>query len=426
MLVEVDSLSLYEVGAIAAAIVAAVIVSAKRMRSLRTRSACLPASLEGKVEAVFVAEAKIVDGAIFPLTLKPVVEDAQDPSAEHRLAFVRAHRDELLSLVRSRGAVLLRGWGPCSAEHFSEISTALNLAASEMSCSAGPRFEVAKNVFTANEAPPSERIPFHHEMAQCDNPPAVVMFFCELPAQVGGATPILQSFLAAEYLRKNHPAVAERLADKGVKYVRIMPPVTDPSSALGKSWRNSLRVETVEEAETSLRALGCTWTWLPNGMLHTVTKSMPALLLDERTGREIFFTAAETTFNSVEDEAIGATVEERDEALIRPVKAIIYGDGSPLDKPTKEALFDVSEFMVRSQVSIPWQQGDALLLNNATVQHSRETFTPPRRILASLVGQLSKAGHTLHERDPELGIKACGIATVSPSSTMDGLPITHA
>ena len=120
MLVEVDSLSLYEVGAIAAAIVAAVIVSAKRMRSLRTRSACLPASLEGKVEAVFVAEAKIVDGAIFPLTLKPVVEDAQDPSAEHRLAFVRAHRDELLSLVRSRGAVLLRGWGPCSAEHFSE------------------------------------------------------------------------------------------------------------------------------------------------------------------------------------------------------------------------------------------------------------------------------------------------------------------
>ena len=31
--------------------------------------------------------------------------------------------------------------------------------------------------------------------------------------------------------------------------VRIMPPVTDPSSALGKSWRHSLRVETREQAK---------------------------------------------------------------------------------------------------------------------------------------------------------------------------------
>ena len=34
--------------------------------------------------------------------------------------------------------------------------------------------------------------------------------------------------------------------------VRIMPPVTDPSSALGKSWRHSLRVETREQAEAAM------------------------------------------------------------------------------------------------------------------------------------------------------------------------------
>ena len=39
--------------------------------------------------------------------------------------------------------------------------------------------------------------------------------------------------------------------------------------------------------------------------------------------------------------------------------------------------------------------GDALLLDNATVQHSREDFTPPRRILASLVGALCKVGDEL-------------------------------
>ena len=30
-----------------------------------------------------------------------------------------------------------------------------------------------------------------------------------------------------------------------------MPPVTDPSSALGKSWRHSLRVETREQAKAT-------------------------------------------------------------------------------------------------------------------------------------------------------------------------------
>ena len=37
-------------------------------------------------------------------------------------------------------------------------------------------------------------------------------------------------------------------------------------------------------------------------MLKTVTKPVPAMLRDASSGREVFFTAAESTFNSVEDE----------------------------------------------------------------------------------------------------------------------------
>jgi len=262
-------------------------------------------------------------------------------------------------------------------------------------------------------------------MAQCDSPPAVVLFFCELAAPEGGATPILQSHLAANFLRAKHPEVAARLKEKGVRYVRIMPPVTDTSSALGKSWKHSLRVETAEAAEAALQHLESKWRWLPGGFLHTVTKKMPALLVDARSGKEVFFTAAESTFNGVEDEAneadeAGKTeqgAEPGAEASIRPIKAIIYGDGSPLDAATKAALLDVSAFMQAEQVAIPWQPGDALLLDNATVQHARESFTPPRRILASLVGRLSKVG-SLHV--PVLGAKIPS-CSVSPSSTMDGL-----
>ena len=379
------------------------------------------------VVPVVVPEAQVIEGNVFPLTLSP---SAHAGPAE-RVAFIQKHRIALMELLHNHGAVLLRGWGPCDAQHFAQVAALLELEETEMSCSAGPRFEVAPRVFTANEAPPTERIPFHHEMAQCDLPPSVVLFFCEVAPTQGGTTPILQSHLAATYLRTHHPLVAARIADMGVRYVRIMPPVTDPSSALGKSWKNALRVETVPEAEAKLRALGSTWTWLPGEMLHTVTGSMPALIVDNRTGREVFFTAAETTFNAIDDELLskdGGVVpaEEVTAKSIRPTKSIIYGDGSPLDRQTKEALVDTSAFMRRRQVAVPWQPGDVLLLDNATVQHSRENFTPPRRILASLAGRLSKVGglHTVDRVEScskELSGFSAGFS-VSPSSTMDGLP----
>ena len=235
--------------------------------------------------------------------------------------------------------------------------------------------------------------------------------------------------------------MAARLADKGVRYVRIMPPVTDPSSALGKSWRHSLRVDTPAQAEDALSKLGSRWRWLAGANLHSVTKAMPALLHDERTGCEVFFTAAESTFNAVEDEALDVDARTTDATpphltgfvcldgaddsamsaptpVIRPVKAIIYGDGTPLDTATKTALYDVGQYMLTQQVAVPWQAGDAMLIDNASTQHARENFTPPRRILASLVGQLSKSGGVL--REAELGVKTCD---VSPSSSMDPLQL---
>ena len=56
--------------------------------------------------------------------------------------------------------------------------------------------------------------------------------------------------------------------------VRIMPPVTDPSSALGKSWRHSLRVETREQAEAAMH-MPCTWHALAMHMHMHMHMHMP-------------------------------------------------------------------------------------------------------------------------------------------------------
>ena len=402
---------------------------------------------------ISVPEQKMVDGKVFPLALGP--SDASAATGDDLVDLVRHQRDAFLDLARKHHSVLFRGWGPCTAEHYAAVGAMLGQAKCDMACSAGPRVEIARHqptdtvVFT-NEAPPTEVIPFHHEMAQCDNPPAFVLFFCLVEPPQGGATPIVPSHPIATYLRQHHSAVASKLKDLGVRYVRVLPYETDPSSALGKSWRHSLRVANVEEAEAKLRGDGATWEWLDGKcaeggegggvisstaaaaadaaatadgahgvgpMLRTVTKAVPALLDDEIGGREVFFTAAESTFNRLEpgevDEQIAVdamgweTHPETGRRYLRPIKAIIYGDGTPLDAATKTALREASQVMEEHRVAFRWRQSDALLLDNASVMHARETFTPPRKILACLAGQLEKVDGKMRPRSSAAAPARC-------------------
>ena len=133
----------------------------------------LSPALRRLTKPVVLPQSRIVDGKLFPLTLSPVDANA---GAAARISLASTFNQEILALVRTHGAVLLRGWSECSspppaarnkahtAAHFSELMATLELPVTAMACSAGPRFAVAANVFTANEAPPAERIPFHHEM----------------------------------------------------------------------------------------------------------------------------------------------------------------------------------------------------------------------------------------------------------------------
>ena len=199
-----------------------------------------------------------------------------------------------------------------------------------------------------------------------------MLFFCEVPAAEGGATPIIPSHAVASHLHSSHPQVAAKLARLGVRYARVLPEQDDPSSPIGKSWRTAYDATTREEAEIKMREAGVTWEWLQNGELRTVTKAMPALVEHEASGRQTFFNAA-----------IAATrgwADCRNEAS----KTVLFGDGTELDKDAHAALASVEEYMRSHRVAFRWQAGDVLLIDNAKAMHSRETFVLPRRILASL------------------------------------------
>merc|ERR1719512_404482 len=105
---------------------------------------------------------------MFPLAMGP--RDGQSVSATDLESVLKARAPEFRALAMKHGAVLLRGFDINGPEDFAAISRSLNCGDYSYIGGAAPRTEIVPGlVFTSNESPPEEPIPFPHEMAQAPN-----------------------------------------------------------------------------------------------------------------------------------------------------------------------------------------------------------------------------------------------------------------
>lgn len=65
-----------------------------------------------------------------------------------------------------------------------------------------------------------------------------------------------------------------------------------------------------------------------------------------------------------------------------PSKALVLGNGAPIDP---EIMKGVVQILENHRTNIPWVENDVMLVDNTLAMHARMPFTPPRRILASLM-----------------------------------------
>lgn len=107
---------------------------------------------------------RLYDGVLFPSVLSP------NPETQISLStFTKAidtQKDYLLSSLHRAGAVLFRGFPVNTASDFNDVVEAFGFEELPYVGGAAPRTNVVGRVFTANESPPDQKIPFHHEMAQ--------------------------------------------------------------------------------------------------------------------------------------------------------------------------------------------------------------------------------------------------------------------
>ena len=78
-------------------------------------------------------------------------------------------------------------------------------------------------------------------MAQTPFPPTHIAFYSHTKAISGGSTPIIRSDLVLDFIQEKYPELVPKF-EAGVKYIRRVPEVDDPSSAIGRSWKSMFKV----------------------------------------------------------------------------------------------------------------------------------------------------------------------------------------
>lgn len=232
-------------------------------------------------------------------------------------------------------------------------------------------------IFTANESPPQEPIPFHHELAQCSEPPEYIFFYCETPAESGGQTPIIDSTEVYRFANDTYPDFIAKLKQHGARYIRTLPNEDDPSSPLGRSYKNSWNVSSEQELEEKLSKIeGCEWEWLPDGSVRVTTEPVPAIrLVTDHATNQVF----QWTFANSIVAAFKGWQDSRNDRH----KALLFGNN---ERMPEEVLQGIADFMEQNRILYTWQKGDVMALNNRLVMHSRNPFEGKRRVLASIWG----------------------------------------
>ncbi|KAJ4842869.1 hypothetical protein Tsubulata_041914, partial [Turnera subulata] len=285
-----------------------------------------------------IPQQKHYDSLTFPTVLSPSVPS---PSLSLFIDAIKAHKPFLESLLHKTGAVLFRGFPVNTASDFNDVVEAFGYEELAYTLGVAPRTHVVGRVYTANEAPIDQNIPFHHEMNRLPVFPSKVFFFCEVEPESGGETPVALSHVVYNKIKEKYPDFVKRLEDPGLLYTRILGDENDPSSPIGRGWKSSFSTQDKREAEQRAAKLMTRLEWLEHGGVTAITGPLPAIKYDESRDRKIWF-------NSL-GMAASSTGKGND-----PLIKITFEDGRPLPV---DILSDVLKMVEDESVAFPWQKG---------------------------------------------------------------------
>jgi len=324
----------------------------------------------GRRTAVRVSEEELVrTGSLpgdppFPHVLEPAMESL-DP-----MGWAQSNRQHLDKLLLQHGALLFRGFSLPEPARFLDFCHAVSPDLLDYTERAAPRSEVQKQVYTSTEFPADQVIPLHHEMSYSHNWPVKLFFYCDQPAETGGATPLVSDRQIFDRIPEE---IKKTFLEKKVMYVR------NYGEGVDLSWQEAFQTEDREVVEAYCRNHQTEFEWREGDRLRT-RQVRQVMATHPVTGDTVWFNHAHMFHQSnLRPEVRRALLEEF--APDELPRNAFYGDGEPIPDEVLETIRGIYN---DASLAFDWQRGDVLLVDNFLMSHGRQAFTGPRRILVAM------------------------------------------
>ncbi len=279
------------------------------------------------------------------------------------------NREQILTTLLKRGAILFRGFGPLSVDDFQSFIRAVSGEPLKYSERSSPRTTVSGHIYTSTDFPPHQTIFLHNENSYQSEWPLKLFFFSKIPATEGGETLLTNTRTLTTRVA---PHVRQKFEALGILYVRNYTP------GLGLTWQTAFQTDDKTVVEAYCQKAGIQYEWRGNDILRT-SQYRAAIARHPSTGEEVWFNHA-TFFHvtTLEPGIRDALMSLGEENL--PLNSY-YGDGSPIEASTLDHL---RKLYLGMASSVKWEQEDLLMLDNMVMAHGRATYKGTRKLLVGM------------------------------------------
>jgi alpha-ketoglutarate-dependent taurine dioxygenase len=297
-----------------------------------------------------------------PLVITPAVDNVD------LAAWCASHAEEVEGHLDRHGAILFRGFPLADAPEFEAVASTI---AGELFGEYGdlPPEETGQRIYHSTPYPPDKTILFHNESSHFSSWPLRQFFFCVVPSEEQGETPLLDCREVYQVLDKE---IVEAFERKDLMYVRNF------SEGVDVPWQEFFHTDDKAAVEQTCANAGMTCEWTELGL--RVSQLAKGVRTHPRTGERIFFNQVQLHHVACLDEETRTALRQlfADEDLPRNV---YYGDGTPIPDEVINRIGEVYEELC---VEAPWQKGDLIALDNMLVAHARRPFAGERKIIVAM------------------------------------------
>ena len=308
-----------------------------------------------------------------PAVVEPATARESERAPEALLSLCGDAQGPLREMLSTAGALLFRGFAFKEASEFAQFVRAFSgKTPLDYVGGASPRIKLGGGVYTSTEYPRHYTLSLHNELSYTYRWPEHLYFFCVVPAERGGETPLGDS---RALLRKIDPEVVGRFKERRIRYDRRL----HGGRGVGLSWQDAFETDDRTAVERYCLEGNVSFRWDEDGGLRTSTVR-PATHAHPRTGEEVWFNQADAFHTTgMHPETYRSLIAQMSEGDF-PLGAR-HGDGSPLDPL---ALEHVREVMAAEMALFQWRAGDILVLDNVLTAHGRMPYEGPRKILLAM------------------------------------------